>query len=318
MRVLITGITGMAGSHLAEFLLREVPGVEIFGSVRWRSRTENLVAIADRVRLVECDVRDSASVERLVGEARPDCAFHLAAQSSVTASWHAPTDTLVTNTNGLVHLMEALRRNRPECRILVPGTSEEYGPSDTPLDEDAPLRPLSPYALSKVTQDLLAYQYSRSYRLPVVRTRAFNHTGPRRPALYAEADFARQIVAVERGEAREIHVGNLDAIRDFTDVRDVVRGYWLAIQQGEAGEVYNLCSGIPRRIGDVLALLLEQARLEAPIVQDADRLRPIDPGSIVGDGSRFRGLTGWKPEIPFEQTMADILEDWRELARRQR
>lgn len=311
MRVLVTGITGMAGSHLAEYLLEHVPQTEVFGSVRWRSRTDNLQGIGDRVRLVECDVRDAASVERLVAEARPDFAFHLAAQSSVRASWNSPVETLTTNIHGLVNLLESLRRQRPECRVLVPGTSEEYGPSEGPVTEDTPLKPLSPYALSKVTQDLTAYQYAQSYQMPLVRTRAFNHTGPRRPEIYAEANFASQIVAVERGGEPVIRVGNLDAVRDYTDVRDVVRGYWLAITQGEPGEVYNLCSGVGRRIGDILQGLLAHTDVTPRIEVTADRLRPADPGFIVGDRSRFEALTGWRPEIPFEQTLADILADWR-------
>lgn len=311
MRVLITGITGMAGSHLAEFLLEHVPETEIFGSVRWRSRTENLRNLGDRVRLIECDVRDSASVERLVTESRPDFAFHLAAQSSVRASWNSPVETLTTNIHGLVNMLESLRRGRPECRLLVPGTSEEYGDAPGPVTEDTELRPLSPYALSKVNQDLTGYQYARSYGMPIVRTRAFNHTGPRRPEIYAEANFASQIVAVERGGEPVIRVGNLDAVRDYTDVRDVVRGYWLALTKGEPGEVYNLCSGVGRRIGDLLQGLLEHTDVEPRIEVVSDRLRPADPTAIVGDRSRFEALTGWRPEIPFDQTLGDILDDMR-------
>lgn len=311
MRVLITGITGMAGSHLAEFLLEHVPETEVFGSVRWRSRTENLQKLGERVRLIECDVRDSASVERLVTESRPDLAFHLAAQSSVRASWNSPVETLTTNVYGLLNVLESLRRQRPECRVLVPGTSEEYGDSPGPFTEDTELRPLSPYALSKVNQDLTGYQYARSYGMPIIRTRAFNHTGPRRPEIYAEADFASQIVAVERGGESVIRVGNLDAVRDYTDVRDVVRGYWLAITKGEPGEVYNLCSGVGRRIGDLLQGLLEHTEVKPRIEVVQERLRPADPTAIVGDRRRFEALTGWRPEIPFDQTLRDILDDMR-------
>ncbi len=304
----------MAGSHLAEYLLDHVPGVEVYGSVRWRSRTENLVQLRDRVCLVECDVRDAASVERLVAEAQPDYAFHLAAQSSVTASWHAPVETLMTNINGQVNLLEVLRRQRPECRILIPGTSEEYGAGPGPRVEDSALLPVSPYALSKMIQDLSGFQYARSYGMALVRTRAFNHTGPRRPILYAEADFAAQIAAIERGADPVVRVGNLQALRDFTDVRDVVRGYWLAVNMGVPGEVYNLCSGVGRRIGEVLEGLLAQSTIQPRIEQESTRLRPADPGEIVGDCSRFTALTGWKPEIPFEQTLSDILKEQRDLA----
>lgn len=314
MRVLITGITGMAGSHLAEYLLDHVPGVEIHGSVRWRSRTENLAAFRDRVRLVECDIRDAASVERLVAESQPDYTFHLAAQSSVTASWHAPVETLMTNINGQVNLLEVLRRLRPDCRILIPGTSEEYGAGLGPRREDSPLLPVSPYALSKMIQDLSGFQYARSYNLALVRTRAFNHTGPRRPTLYAEADFAAQIAAIERGAESVIRVGNLEALRDFTDVRDVVRGYWMAVNQGVPGEVYNLCSGAGRRIGEVLDGLLALSTVRPRLEQQTTRLRPADPEVLVGDCSRFASLTGWQPEIPFEKTLSDILREQRVLA----
>ncbi|HXE71074.1 MAG TPA: GDP-mannose 4,6-dehydratase, partial [Candidatus Nitrosotenuis sp.] len=261
MRVLITGITGMAGSHLAEYLLEAEPGVQITGSVRWRSRMQDLAAIERHLRLVECDVRDRASVDRLMAQARPDFCFHLAAQSSVSASFHSPSETLVTNISGLVNVLESLRLHAPDCRVLVPGSSEEYGASEGLVDERSPLLPLSPYAVSKVTQDLIGFQYHQSYKLHIIRMRAFNHTGPRRPALYAESDFARQIAAIEGGAEPVIRVGNLEAVRDYTDVRDVVRGYWLALRHGVPGEVYNIGSGRGRSIREVLEGLLACARV---------------------------------------------------------
>ncbi len=315
MRVLVTGIAGMAGSHLAEYLVEHVREAEIFGSVRPGGSTGNLSRISDRVHLVECDVCSVSSVEEMLTGCQPDRIFHLAGQSSVPVSFRQPHETLKTNINGLVNLLEVLRRQRPECRVLVPGTSEEYGAQGGVLDEGAPLLPLSPYALSKAIQDLAAFQYARSYKLHIVRTRAFNHTGPRRPTLYAEADFAAQIVRVECGAQDTVRVGNLDAVRDFSDVRDVVRGYWMALEQGPAGEVYNLCSGVGRSIREVLEGLLARSATTPRVVFDPERLRPSDPPRIVGNGSKFRELTGWKPEIPFEQTLADILKEQRDLAR---
>jgi len=304
----------MAGSHLAEYLVDHVREAEVFGSVRPDGSTGNLSRIRGRVHLVECDVCCVSSVQEMLTECQPDRVFHLAGQSSVPVSFREPHETLMTNINGLVNLLEVLRRQRPECRVLVPGTSEEYGAQEGVLDEDAPLLPLSPYALSKAIQDLAAFQYARSYKLHIVRTRAFNHTGPRRPTLYAEADFAAQIVRVERGAQETVRVGNLDTIRDFSDVRDVVRGYWMALAHGQAGEVYNLCSGVGRSIREVLDALVALSPATPRLVFAPDRLRPSDPPRIVGNGSKFRALTGWKPEIPFEQTLADILKEQRDLA----
>lgn len=312
MRVLITGITGMAGSHLAEYLLEAEPGVQITGSVRWRSRMQDLAAIERHLRLVECDVRDRASVDRLMAQARPDFCFHLAAQSSVSASFHSPSETLVTNISGLVNVLESLRLHAPDCRVLVPGSSEEYGASEGLVDERSPLLPLSPYAVSKVTQDLIGFQYHQSYKLHIIRMRAFNHTGPRRPALYAESDFARQIAAIEGGAEPVIRVGNLEAVRDYTDVRDVVRAYWLALEHCPPGQVYNICSGRAWRIGDVLEFLLSRSRVRVRIEEDPERLRPSDVPILEGSYARFHEATGWRPEIPLEQTFEDLLDYWRQ------
>lgn len=314
MRVLITGITGFAGSHLADLCLTK-KGVELYGIVRWRSRTENIEHIWDRVKLVECDLRDATSTRDAIEEIRPEYIFHLAAQSFVPTSWNAPTESLVTNIIGQLNVFEAVRKIKLACRIQIACSSEEYGmvyPGEVPIKETNPLRPLSPYAVSKVGQDMLAYQYFMSYRTDVVRTRGFNHTGPRRPAIFVCSDFAKQIVDIERG-VREpiIRVGNLDARRDFTDVRDIVRGYWLALEKGTSGEVYNLCSGTSYRISEILDMLLSLADVRAEVKQDAARLRPSDVPHLEGANDKFRSDTGWKLEIPFEQTLRDLLDFWR-------
>lgn len=315
MRILITGITGFAGSHLAELALRE-DGVEVFGTRRWRSRTENIDHLTDRLRLVECDLRDAASVQRLVDSVRPERIFHLAAQSYVPTSWHAPTETFTTNVVGQINLFEALRHSGCAARVQVACSSEEYGlvtPDETPITEDNPLRPLSPYAVSKVGQDLLAYQYHRSYGLHTVRTRGFNHTGPRRGEVFVVSNFAKQIAEIEAGHREPvIRVGNLEAERDFTDVRDVVRAYWLALEHCEPGQAYNIASGHAWRIRDVLELLLSFSDASIDVEVDADRLRPSDVELLLGDASRLRAATGWEPEIPFEQTARETLEYWRE------
>ena len=314
MRVLITGITGFAGSHLADLCLTK-KGVELYGIVRWRSRTENIEHIWDKVKLIECDLRDATSTRDAIEEIRPDYIFHLAAQSFVPTSWNAPTESLVTNIVGQLNVFEAVRKIKLGCRIQIACSSEEYGmvyPEEVPIRETNPLRPLSPYAVSKVGQDMLAYQYFMSYRTDVVRTRGFNHTGPRRPAIFVCSDFAKQIIDIERG-IREpvIRVGNLDARRDFTDVRDIARGYWLALEKGKSGEVYNLCSGTSYRIGEILDMLLSLAGVRAEVKQDAARLRPSDVPHLEGANDKFRADTGWKLDIPFEQTLRDLLDFWR-------
>ena len=229
MRALITGITGFAGSHLAEYLLAEHPEVEVWGAQRWRSRTENIEHLHERIQLREADLRDYTSVHSLLDEARPDVVFHLAAQSYVPSSWRAPTETLTTNITGQTNLFEAIRDLGLDPVVQIACSSEEYGlvhPDEIPIRETNPLRPLSPYAVSKVGQDFLAYQYFQSFGLKAVRTRGFNHTGPRRGDVFVTSNFAKQVASIEAG-LREpvIRVGNLDAIRDFTDVRNMVRAY---------------------------------------------------------------------------------------------
>ena len=315
MRVLITGITGFAGSHLADLCLTK-KGIELFGIIRWRSRTENIEHIWNKVKLVECDLRDATSTRDAIEEIRPDYIFHLAAQSFVPTSWNAPSESLVTNIVGQLNVFEAVRKIKLGCRIQIACSSEEYGmvyPGEVPIKETNPLRPLSPYAVSKVGQDMLAYQYFMSYRTDVVRTRGFNHTGPRRPAIFVCSDFAKQIVDIGRGVRESvIRVGNLDARRDFTDVRDIVRGYWLALEKGKSGEVYNLCSGTSYRIREVLDMLLSLAGVKADVRQEAARMRPSDVPHLEGANEKFRADTGWQPEIPFEQTLRDLLDFWRD------
>lgn len=315
MRALITGITGFAGSHLADYLLAEHPEVEVWGTCRWRSRMENVEHLRDRVRLVECELRDAMSTLAAIEQARPDYVFHLAAQSFVPTSWSAPHDTLTTNVGGQAHLFEAIRRVGLDPRIQIACSSEQYGlvqPDEVPIRESNPMRPLSPYAVSKVAQDQLGYQYFKSYGLKVVRTRGFNHTGPRRGQVFVTSNFARQIACIEAGEAEPvIRVGNLDAVRDFTDVRDMVRGYWLALEKGTPGEAYNLASGVGIPIRELLDRLLALSHVEVRVEVDPERLRPSDVEILVGDASKFHADTGWEPRIPLDQTLRDILDYWR-------
>lgn len=321
MKALITGITGFAGSHLAEYLLEHQPQVEVVGIRRWRSPMANLENVVGKVAIHECDLTDTVSVKTLIERTRPDFIFHLAAQSFVPTSWNAPASTLVTNIVGQANIFEAVRDVGIDPVIQLACSSEEYGyvkPDETPIKETNPLRPLSPYAVSKVTQDYLGYQYFMSYGLKVIRTRGFNHTGPRRGEVFVTSNFAKQVASIEAG-LREpvIRVGNLDAIRDFTDVRDMVRAYWLAVTKGEPGQVYNICSGEGITIRELLDRLVALAGVEVKIETDPDRLRPSDVEVLLGDASRFHADTGWKPEIPFDQTLRDTLDYWRDrIARR--
>jgi GDP-4-dehydro-6-deoxy-D-mannose reductase len=319
VRVLITGITGFVGSHMAEHALAK--GADVFGSYRWRSKSENIDHIRSRLTLIESDLRDFASARGLVEVSQPDWVVHLAAQSFVGSSWQTPAETISTNIMAQVHLLEAIRALKLFPRFLVAGTSEEYGlvhADELPITEANPLRPLSPYAVSKVAQDMMGYQYFKSYGLPIVRARAFNHEGPRRGDVFVTSSFARQVAEIEAG-LREpvVSVGDLTPRRDYSDVRDIVRGYWMLLEHGEAGEVYNLCSGRSWAIQQVLDFLLARSTVRDIRVRvDPARLRPSDVMILEGDPSRARRAVGWQVEIPFERTLAELLDYWRERVRR--
>ncbi|HUF77316.1 MAG TPA: GDP-mannose 4,6-dehydratase [Thermoanaerobaculia bacterium] len=316
MNVLITGVTGFAGSHLADYLLAEHPEVKVYGTYRWRSRMDNVEHLGRKLELVECELRDASSVRLVLEKARPDAIFHLAAQSFVPSSWSAPADTVLSNLSGQLNLFEGVRALGLDPTIQIACSSEQYGlvlPDEVPIKETNPLRPLSPYAVSKVGQDFLGYQYFQSYGLKVVRTRGFNHTGPRRGDVFVTSSFARQIARIELGLAPAvIRVGNLDAVRDFTDVRDMVRAYWLAATRARPGEAYNIATGVGITIRELLDRLIALAEVEVTTEIDPGRLRPSDVEILIGDSSKFRADTGWEPRVPFAQTLRDTLDFWRE------
>jgi GDP-4-dehydro-6-deoxy-D-mannose reductase len=315
MRLLITGITGFVGSHMADHALSQ--GAEVFGSVRWRSRTENIDHLRGKIHLVEGDLRDPASVRKLLTATSPTHLIHLAAQSFVGTSWSTPTETLWTNTVCQINLLEGIRDLKITPRFLVIGTSEEYGvvyPDEVPIKETNPLRPLSPYAVSKVTQDMMGFQYFKSYGLPIMRTRAFNHEGPRRGEVFVTSNFAKQVAEIEAGLRKPvIFVGDLKPKRDYSDVRDIVRGYWMLLERGEPGEVYNLCSGRSWVIQQVLDFFLEHSVKKGIAVEiDPARLRPSDVMVLEGDPDKIRKAIGWEVAIPFERTLTDLLAYWRQ------
>lgn len=313
-RALITGITGFVGSHLAEYLLAN--GIEVYGTIRWRSKEENISHIKNQLNLISADLRDATSTENVIKKAEPDYIFHLAAQSFVPMSWHAPQETITTNIISNLNILEAVRKLNIDPVIQIAGSSEEYGhvyTNELPLKETNPLRPLSPYAVSKVGQDMLSVQYHRSYGLKTVITRAFNHTGPRRGEVFVTSNFSKQIAEIEKDKKEPIlYVGSLTAKRDFSDVRDIVKAYWLAVNKCIYGEVYNICSGKSMTIEHMLNILLSLSiRKDIKIKPVQSRMRPSDVEILEGDCSKFMGKTGWKPEIPFEQTLKDLLDYWR-------
>lgn len=304
MRVLITGAGGFAGAHLSAWLSGR-PDVEIHGVSRKGPRAFDLL--------------DAEATRRAVAEVRPERIFHFAAESRVSQAWAEPGRVITVNVECQVNLLEAMRREAPSARVLVTGSAEEYGevaPSEMPVRESAPLRPVNAYGLSKVAQDLLAWQYARDFGLYAVRTRAFNHTGPGQRAHFVAGDFARQIALAEAGKTEPvIRVGNLEAVRDFCDVRDVVRAYWLALDRGAPGDVYNVASGKGRTIRELLDALLSRASVKIRVEVDPAKLRPKELSVSIGDSSKLTAATGWRPEIPFEKTLEDLLENWREKVR---
>lgn len=313
MRALVTGINGFAGGHLADHLL-SATSYQMWGVAR--GGIANLPWLRDHVAVVDVDLGDRAAVDALVRDVQPDVVFHLAAQAHVPTSWNDPQGTLITNISMQLNLGEALHAADLQPRIVVVSTGEVYGavePHNIPINEDVPLRPVNPYAVSKAAQDLLAYQQHRAYNLPIVRVRPFNHTGARQADGYAPTAFAHQIARIEAGlQPPVVQVGNLDAQRDLSDVRDIVRGYLLAAEHGAAGAVYNLGSARPVAMRTVLDTLLSLSTTSITVEADPARMRPVDVPVIACDAARFRKRTGWQPEWTLEQTLHDVLNDWRQ------
>jgi GDP-4-dehydro-6-deoxy-D-mannose reductase len=315
MKSLITGINGFAGSYLAELLIKK--GHKVYGTSRKLSDLENISQIAKSVTLVEADLKDKKKLLAAIKIIGPDYIFHLAAQSFALASIDNPEETFNVNFLGTFNLLDAVKKSRLDPIIQIACSSEEYGlvyPGETPIRETNPLRPLNPYAVSKIGADFLGYQYFKSYGLKIIRTRAFNHEGPKRGEEFVTSSFAKQIVEIEKG-LREpvIFVGNLSPKRDFTDVRDVIKAYYLAVKKGEYGEVYNICSGKTWSIKEVLKYLLSLSKVkQIKIKEDKKRVRVSDIPVLVGDNSKFVKKTGWEPKIDFRKTLSDVLEYWRE------
>lgn len=324
-RALITGITGMVGSHLADFLLENTDW-EIYGMCRWRSPLDNINHLVprinknDRVFLLYGDLRDYISINDVIKRSAPDYIFHLAAQSYPKTSFESPLDTFETNIQGTARILEALRLNSMKDTLVhVCASSEVFGrvPKEKlPIDEECTFHPASPYAISKVGTDLVGRYYAEAYGLKVMTTRMFTHTGPRRGDVFAESTFAKQIAMIEKKIIPPvIKVGNLQSLRTFADVRDAVRAYYMLLTVNPIpGEYYNIGGSYTCSIEEMLNFLISLSPLknQIKIEIDPERLRPIDADLQVPNTDKFQKHTGWETKIPFEKTMEDLLNDWRE------
>ncbi|HXF68631.1 MAG TPA: GDP-mannose 4,6-dehydratase [Thermoflexus sp.] len=313
MRLLITGVSGFVGRHLAAALAQETSW-ELWG---WTRRP--VAGLPDRLRTAHVDLRDPEAVRQELARLAPEGIIHLAAQSDVAESWRDPWGTFETNVRGTLNLLDGLRALGLRPRVLIVTSNEVYGlirPEEVPIREDQPFRPANPYGISKAAQDWLAAIYATAYALPIIRARPFNHIGPGQDPRFVVPSLARQIAWIEAGlQEPVLRVGNLEARRDFTDVRDVVRAYRLLLEHGEPGEVYNIGSGHARSIREVMDTLLAMARVNVRVETDPQRIRPVEIPISVADTTRIRERLRWQPIIPFEQSLRDVLEEWRARAR---
>ena len=326
-KVLITGITGFVGSHLADFILANYPGTEISGIARWRAPKDNIRHILDKITLEPGDLSDLPSLMTVLSKKKPDVIFHLAAQSYVPFSFTAPVATLNANIIGTCNLLEAVKELKSgsgyDPVIHVCSSSEVYGQvreDEVPIKENNPFRPASPYAVSKVAEDMLSFQYWLSWQIKTIRTRMFTHTGPRRGEVFVVSTFAKQIAEIEVGLAPPVvKVGNLDSIRTFLDVRDAVRAYWRLVEVCPPGEVYNVGGVETMTVGEMLDRLLKLSKVKNIEVEvDQSRLRPSDVTLQIPCIDKFVEATGWKPEIKFDITLKDTLDYWRDYFKREK
>jgi GDP-4-dehydro-6-deoxy-D-mannose reductase len=311
-RCLVTGVNGLLGSHLAQLLLAN--DAEVVGTYH-RDR-QHVRKLEPRLTLASCDLLERGQVEEIVRLARWDFIFHFAGQSYPSLSWSDPETTFRINLLGTLHLLESIRKSGLPARVVIAGSSAEYsgaGQDETPILETAPLAGSSPYGVAKLAGELLANLYAKAYGSEIVVVRPFFVVGPGKAGDVC-SDFARGIVAVERGQQSSLPVGNLDAVRDFLDVRDAVRACWLLGQTGQSGQAYNLCSGTGIEVRELLRILCSFAAVPIEVKEDSSRVRAIDAPSVVGDNTRLRAL-GWRPQISIEQTLSDILAYWRHADR---
>lgn len=319
-KVLITGISGFVGSHLAEYILENKKGVLIVGLIRWRSPKDNISNILSRIILEYGDLTDGYSIKKILAKHKPDVIFHLAAQSYVDFSFNAPIATLESNVIGTANLLESIKElkdsNEYNPIVHICSSSEVYGQvkkEEVPIMETNAFRPASPYAVSKVAEDMLGLQYWLSWKIQTIRTRMFTHEGPRRGEVFAPSSFAKQIASIEAGlMAPTVKVGNLDSIRTFMDVRDAVRAYWLLVTKCTPGDVYNIGGNETMSVGDMLNILIGFSTVKnIKIKVDPKRLRPSDVTLQIPSVGKFKKVTDWSAKIKFEKTLLDMLNYWR-------
>ncbi len=306
MKALVTGVNGFVGKYLYEFL--ESEGIEVYGT------DINERGLEGNARFIRSDLLDAKSISDIVSGVMPSYIYHLAGQSNVAISWDKPALTIQVNTMGTVNLMEAVRRTAPKAKMLIIGSADQYGivsPEMCPLSERMPINPVSPYALSKALQEQAAQFYIQHFGLHIVLVRAFNHIGPGQNLGFVIPDFANRIARMEQGKLERLEVGNLSAQRDFSDVRDIVRGYYLLMEKGRCGEIYNIGSGKPRRISDILHLMLSYSKMDIRVYEDPAKMRPSDAPLIYGDCAKIRADVGYEPTRRIEDTLQEILADWR-------
>jgi len=317
MKALITGITGFAGSYLAQHLI-SANRYEVSGTYLIEDSLKNVNGIKKKLNLIKADLSEEKSVFKIIKDVSPDVIFHLAALTSPADSFKNPTETLTNNISLQINLMEAVRKNNLlDTKILIVSSGEIYGivkKEDLPIDEETPLMPTNPYSVSKIAQDFLGLTYFLSYNLKIVRVRPFNHIGPRQSPNFVVSSFAKQIVEIEKDKRESVlRVGNLETKRDFTNVKDIVRAYILAIEKGKYGEVYNIGSGISYKISDILNKLVSMSSSKIRIEKDEALFRPSDNPDLICDANKFTELTGWEPQIPMETTLKDTLDYWRNI-----
>ena len=325
MKVLITGITGFVGSHMADYLLKNVPDVEIFGMRRWRSRFENVSHLyqLDNVTFLEGDLSDRSSISKILYEVKPDVVYHFASQSFPESSFKTPTYTLNTNVIGTTNLLEELRLAQDRIKlspvIVSVSSSEVYGnpePDEVPIKETNPIRAANPYSISKVGHDLMSQYYYEAFGLKMIITRMFSHEGKRRGKIFALSSFAYQVVQNEKGLGDyTIKHGNLDSVRTYNHIDDAVHAYWLAVDKCDYGEVYNIGGDYTCTVGDALDMLISRSTIKDKLVKvlDSDRVRPTDITLQIPDSTKFREKTGWKPTKGLEEICDDLLDYWRNI-----
>lgn len=313
-KVLITGISGFVGSHLAEYYLNN-SDLEVYGLIRHRSSKELLKDIIDKITFVEGDINDTHSINEVIQKVQPDYLHHLAAQSYVPSSWVRPGETFQTNSVGSLNILESIRHYSPHTVVHFCSTSEVYGnQTKLPIDELNPTNPASPYAVSKLAMEYLASQYHKSYEIKSVITRAFNHGGPRRGEVFIESKIAKAVCLHKVGKLDKLELGALDNKRDWTDVRDIVKAYFLSVKYCKHGEVYNISSGVTRTIRSIIDIMSKYLGVNGSfkVEQSSKFMRPSDISVLLGDSTKFRNITGWEPVISWEKTCEDLVDYWKE------